>query len=474
MFDKRNELTPLLLNNIAAGVYIVQHDASVIVNSQLAEYLKLENHDPDLRQDIFSLLSFDPRAGKYFENIHAGLLTGSEGQIAWCQYLERHDGSPLWLEINARRLQLDDRHIIVGTVVNVTPYRVLSETMSDSIQTLLLVLDALDDPIYAVTEDYRVVYGNKMVRDMARMEVIRHGWPEDAWRTWPCYRLRGYDHPCDDCRNSETFSKPGLVHWELFHEYFKIWYAITETRVQLPNIPEKTKLVAGRNITPWKKAEERVRKLSHGLLNAQETERNRLSRELHDDLSQQLCSMSLLLSSLASEISGTDSQNQKLFTLLSGAMESSITTVRGLASGLRPPAFREKGLQQALEDHFQKIASTHGLSVEFVATGLHDYQLEEFRAINLFRIIQEALHNVIKHAEAKKVKILLDASRAGIHLVIEDDGRGFDVKEFLEGNLDDKHLGLAGMAERVDLLNGEFEISSIPGKGSRIRVLTAG
>lgn len=471
MFDKRNDLIESLLNNITVGVYLVQSNNSVILNSQLAEYLMLDEHELTPHTDISSVFSFDILAGEYFDNMHLILLSRSEEHISWYQYIERLDGSSLWLEISAKHLQFGDQKIILGTVIDVTPYTVLSEAMSSSTQTLHLMLDAMEDPIYAVTDDYQIVYANKVVRDIGRLEAEKSSWPED-FTEWPCYRFRGHEKPCEDCQSSETFSTLDPVRWEFFHEHVKKWYAVTEVLVRLPHIPKKTKLIVARNITPWKNAEKRIRNLSHGLLNAQEAERNRLSRELHDDLGQQLCTMKLLFNLIVDEISEDDPKKKKTISRLNNAMESSVKTVRGLAAGLRPPAFEVKGLEKALEDHFHNVSSTHQLSVDFMSSGLDRFQLDDFTAINLFRIAQEALHNVTKHAEARKVNVQLNASNSGVKLLIEDDGRGFDINDFIESRIDDKHLGLAGMAERVDLLNGEFSIASIPGKGTKINVFT--
>lgn len=324
------------------------------------------------------------------------------------------------------------------------------------------------DSIFVVTNDYQIIYGNQQMKQCARSRGI------DDYSKYPCYYVTlGRDTPCDDCRNWEVFTSHDPVYRELYHEKHDTWFSVIELPIKIPEVNKPTKLVVARDITPWKKAEERIRALSHGLIRAQEVERNRLSRELHDDLGQQLNAIKLSLSMITADLPDMEQELRARAKRLDGVLKNSIISLRELASGLRPSSLEKKGLVKTIRTFCDEVTLTSGLLIDFKATGMEGLQLDDSLAINLFRIVQEALNNVGKHAEAARVKIRLDASYPVIRLAIEDDGKGFYPKRFLEGaGADEKHLGLAGMAERSDLLGGSFEVDSAPGEGTKIMMET--
>ena len=331
--------------------------------------------------------------------------------------------------------------------------------------TLQLVLDAMLDSVFVITDDYKIIYGNQQMVQCAMARGI------DDYSRYPCYQVTlGRDTPCDDCPNWEVFSNSEPVYRELYDKRFDAWFSVIELAIEIPDVHKRTKLVVARDITPWKKAEERIRALSHSLLRAQEAERNRLSRELHDDLGQQLNAIKLGLGMITEDLSSEEKDLRDRAKRLDEVLRTSIVSLRELASGLRPSALERRGLVRAIRTHCDDFSSSYGLAINFEATGMENLQLDDTLAINLFRIVQESLHNVIKHADASMVNIQLSTSFPFVSLVIEDDGKGFYPRKFLEGGRDDKHLGLVGMAERVDLLGGTFDIVSAPGEGTKIKV----
>jgi signal transduction histidine kinase len=144
--------------------------------------------------------------------------------------------------------------------------------------------------------------------------------------------------------------------------------------------------------------------------------------------------------------------------------------VRDLSYDLRPPTLDQLGLVQTVFMYCEEFAEKTGLSVDFTSAGMNELDLSSDAEINLYRLIQEGLNNVRKHADARHVTIRLVASYPKLILRIKDDGKGFDVNGWLETRTDEKRMGIRSMKERVSLLGGKMEIKSRPGEGARILI----
>jgi signal transduction histidine kinase len=190
----------------------------------------------------------------------------------------------------------------------------------------------------------------------------------------------------------------------------------------------------------------------------QEVERRRLARELHDETGQALTS--ILLGLRALEADPSKASVDDLRELVVGTLQD----VRRLAVQLRPKALDDFGLVAALERLVQTFSESSGIAVQLEAR-LGSERLPNDVETTLYRIIQEALTNVVKHAEASSLSILLVRRDAVVTAVVEDDGRGFD-----RGAVREDSIGLAGMRERVELYDGRLTIESSPDAGTTLRV----
>jgi signal transduction histidine kinase len=190
----------------------------------------------------------------------------------------------------------------------------------------------------------------------------------------------------------------------------------------------------------------------------QEVERRRLARELHDETGQALTSILLGLRALegAHEAANVDD--------LRALVVATLQDVRRLAVQLRPKALDDFGLVPALERLGQTFSESSGIAVELEAR-LGDERMPMDVETTVYRIVQEALTNIVKHADAKKVSIVLVRRDGWVTAVIEDDGRGFD-----PGAVTADHLGLDGMRERVELHEGRLTVETAPGSGTTLRV----
>jgi signal transduction histidine kinase len=196
------------------------------------------------------------------------------------------------------------------------------------------------------------------------------------------------------------------------------------------------------------------------VVGGQELERRRLARELHDETGQALTS--ILLGLRAVEEAGDVDKSRAAVSDLRKLVVATLQDVRRLAVQLRPKALDDFGLVPALERLVQTFSETSGIDVDLEAQ-LGEERLPSEVETTLYRIVQEALTNVVKHAEATKVSILLVRRNGTATAVIEDDGRGFDPAEAAPDT-----LGLEGMRERAELHDGRLTIEATPGAGTTL------
>ena len=142
--------------------------------------------------------------------------------------------------------------------------------------------------------------------------------------------------------------------------------------------------------------------------------------------------------------------------------------IRDLAYDLRPPSLDQLGLVRTIFQHCEAFSEKTGLVVDFNAAGMDKLRLDFDTEITLYRLVQEGLNNINKHADANRAAIRLVASFPSIILRIEDDGKGFDVQKRLITASNEKRMGLRSMEERVNLLKGKLRIQSLPEEGTKI------
>jgi signal transduction histidine kinase len=198
------------------------------------------------------------------------------------------------------------------------------------------------------------------------------------------------------------------------------------------------------------------------VVHAQEEERRRLARELHDETGQALASILLGLKAL--EEAGDVAELRDRVAALRARVVETLQDVRRLAVELRPAALDDFGLKPALQRLATGFAEQTGLKVE-LESRLDDDRLPQDVETVLYRIVQEALTNIVKHANAGHVSIVVTQRADAVGAIVEDDGQGFDPERDTDGG-----IGLIGMRERVSLLDGSMTIESAEGKGTTLVV----
>ncbi|MFB6468658.1 histidine kinase [Cytobacillus sp. Hz8] len=225
--------------------------------------------------------------------------------------------------------------------------------------------------------------------------------------------------------------------------------------------------VSVENLQLWneiKKKEEIRLMLLEKLIHAQEDERKRIARELHDETSHSLSSMLVELKMLQE---GSEKRKIEAIGNLRKLVQVAIEEVHQLAWQLRPNILDKFGLKVAIERYVEEFKKVNNVEVDLVISGELGVLKQETETA-IFRLIQESLTNISKYAGATFVSIILISVENQVSIVIEDDGIGFDVKEVLERDPSKEHLGLLGMHERISILDGTLDIESEPKKGTTI------
>ena len=211
-------------------------------------------------------------------------------------------------------------------------------------------------------------------------------------------------------------------------------------------------------------ANERLHALSARLLQVQESERATIARELHDQLGQSLTALKLSAGALAPHLPGAQSGRMTQHLAIA---DRALAQVRSLALDLRPPQLDQLGLGAALRDALERFGEDTGMEAAFV-DGSDGIEPEGPLATAIFRIAQEALTNVARHADAKRVLVELRAHGREIRLVVFDDGRGYDYTEARERAAGGASMGILGMEERVTLAGGRLDVVTGPHSGTRV------
>jgi PAS domain S-box-containing protein len=214
-------------------------------------------------------------------------------------------------------------------------------------------------------------------------------------------------------------------------------------------------------------AEERVKALLGRLVEVQEQERRRLALNLHDHLGQQLTALRLTLTALKGE-NLTSAQGQQRLAMLEHIVNQLDRDVDFLAWELRPAALDDMGLDLVLEQFIRRWSATQGVVAECHTSSSDEARLTSEIESHLYRIVQEALNNISKHADASHVSVLLERRDGQATLIVEDDGRGFDLNEVRARA--DIGMGLAGIQERAASVGGAVQYESAPGKGTTLFV----
>jgi two-component system, NarL family, sensor histidine kinase UhpB len=215
-----------------------------------------------------------------------------------------------------------------------------------------------------------------------------------------------------------------------------------------------------------RRSREQLRELAHRLQSIREEEQRRIAREIHDELGQRLTALRLDLSWLASRLGRRPAELRERVEQMQRGADETMEKLRQVAAELRPTVLEDLGLAAAIEWLVQRFSSQTGIPCA-IEGDLADDSVDRERAVAAYRILQEALTNVVRHAEARRVTVTARVGSGTLVLEVQDDGRGISPAEIGSA----RALGLAGMKERAIALGGSVSVAGTPGRGTRVRAV---
>jgi PAS domain S-box-containing protein len=328
-----------------------------------------------------------------------------------------------------------------------------------------MLLETIPIPVFYKGRDGKYLGFNKAFEDFlgkSRKDLIGKTVfdinPPELAKIYHAQDTELLEEPGIQVYESQVLDAHGVLHDVVFHKV-----SLTDAQGSVTGL-----VGAVLDFTERKQSEEQIHVLSQELIRAHERERQMISLELHDRVAQDLSTVKIGLDTLIHSWPEADPVTRRQILDLSNLVQGAIIAVRDLAYDLRPPSLDRLGLIQSVYQYCEEFSEKTGLTVDFTCAGIEDLRLDPDTEINLYRLVQEGLINVRKHAEAAHVVVRLVASFPSIILRIVDDGRGFDVEKRRQSITSEKRMGLRSMGERVRLLGGEIDIKSSPGKGTRV------
>ncbi len=341
--------------------------------------------------------------------------------------------------------------------------RVTLADLSESLGFRLLVQTVQDYAIYMLDPGGRVVSWNEgaeRIKGYRRGDIV--GQPFAVFYT-PEDQAAG--HPARDLEQALARGHVEAQAMRVRQDGSRFWASVTTTAIRNHDGTLRGFSQVTRDLTERRLAEETLRHLSQRLLLAQEDERRRIARELHDEVGQVLTSVKFSLQWLQREL-GPAAPVQRLDTSVAN-VDRAIAGVRDLSLQLRPTILDELGLVSALRWYVDRFAQQSQLALELDLEPFEERLPLEVE-VGCFRVAQEALTNVLRHAQATRVQVELERRAGRLELRVRDDGRGFDAAAVQARAARGECAGLSGMRERVSLSGGTLALESEPGRGSLV------
>jgi len=370
----------------------------------------------------------------------------------------RPKGVEVWLEKNAHAFFDSDGRMlrVIGMVADVTERKRAEEGIRESEKQFRTIVETTNEGVWLLDSELHTSYVNRQMAEMLGYEpgqvvgrsVFDFYFAEDVEHKKQVLsrRQQGLSDQCEE----RLLRKDGN----------ELWVRMAATPVFKDNGEFGGALAMMADITERKRAEKALADMSRKLIQAQEQERARIGRELHDDINQRLAMLAL-------EIGRLQDNHPELRSSLQALRQQTTeisNDVQALSHELHSSKLEYLGVVAGMKSWCKEFSERQSMEIDFKTEVSSTLPLEV--GLSLFRVIQEALHNAQKHSGVKRIELQLREDSGEIHLVVSDLGRGFDLETAMQG----RGLGLTSMGERVRLMNGTISIESKPMCGTTIHV----
>jgi len=380
----------------------------------------------------------------------------------------RPDGSIVWLEKSARAFFDEEGRMlsVTGMVADITERKRAEEALRESEDKLRLLLDSTAEAIYGIDLEHRCTFCNPACLRALGYERIDEVLGKNMHELMHHTRQDGTLFPVEDCRVHQVIRTGEGVH----ADDEVLWRANgTSFPAEYWSYPQRRgrdlvgAVVAFTDVTQRKLAEAALANVSRRLIAAQEQERARIARELHDDIGQRLALLANELEQLPKRIPDLRVEARSSIGELQKYTSQIAIDIQSLSHELHSSKLKYLGIAAAMKGLCQEFGAQQNVKTDFKS---HDVPnaLSPDISLCLFRVLQEALRNSVKHSGARHFTVELWGTPGEIHLAVSDPGSGFDMKAAKES----QGLGLISIEERLKLVKGTFSIESQPKRGTRI------
>ena len=414
----------------------------------------------DLKQDDITAQAEE--SDRTIEQMAAGALDRIP-----LHYHKKRDGTVFPVEISAGTFMLGDRRLVYEVVTDITERKQTEGKIVRAKEEWEHTFDAVPDLIAILDRQFRITRVNKAMADrlgLAPAECIGQ----------TCYRaVHGTEEPPSFCPHAQLLKDGQRHEVEVYEEGLGGTFVVTASPLMDANGQVTGSVHVARDISERKRADEalrssreRLRALSRRLVEAQEAERRRIARELHDEAGQALSAMAINVSTIQRQLPPEcPPKAMERLADTSALIDHTLQHIRDLSQTLRPAMLDELGLVPAVRWHLSAFAERAGLKATFRAEDC-EQRLPPDVETTIYRFVQEALTNAGRHSHATEVAVVVRRKGVSIAAEVKDDGRGFDAEQLAA----DAGGGLLGMRERAALADGSFQIESREGEGTRVAI----